>query len=243
MRIWKIETFLPPPLYIYMRADQAFPSEYWGPIYRSIVTTVRFPDICVGCAIPTSAKREMTFRIKLKYVQGAITQTLDLLQPFNIPLCIACDNAKLGRFVSIKSNVLGNIPDPLCVLFKFPNIAFYEPFAEVNNLDPKNWLSYKRLFPKQTSSDITLYEKLKKDWELVQKRFGVHQYLAAKEKLINLNNRFGWLSRRKNRQTIKNELNELLREYEWSIAELKEVQKIMGIRLPIIEMIDEVENE
>jgi len=232
------ETFLKPGLFVTMRADHAFPLSSgsfpspYGVEQARYTSSVHMPAVCAGCVTPTRSFTPKQFVCLFKYLSGASTTSVTIKPQFQIPICDSCAGYGLLDHVRIYTNVVGNIPRTLYVSFAFPNIGFYKHFAEENRLDRESWLSGNTVFPKQTPQNIVLLEKLLKEWQTVE-TFGFHKYLAIKEKLLALNQRYSWFNRRKNRPQIEAELQALMTSHGLSVAELKDLQTFMNRKLRI----------
>lgn len=235
------ESFLKSGLYVYMKADQAFPRSSGAYSFPYVgnralyASNVRFPALCIGCVAPTHSFTSKEFVCLLKYISGTSITSVTLKPVFQIPVCSPCAGYGLLDHAGVYTNVAGNIPRTLLVSFKFPNIGFYKHFAEANRLDPSGWLAGNTIIPKQTPKYVALLDKLLEEWQDVE-AFGFHRCLAVKAKLIVLHEKYSWFNRRKHRAEIEAELRVIMANHGLAAPDLRLVRKFMNQKLHIPEI-------
>jgi hypothetical protein len=237
------EKFLKPKLYAYMTAERAFPRsplDYGQPLGYSgsarYQVAVRIPRFCVGCGAPTPEAGSKKFPIALRYLRGTSRISVTLQPEFAIPVCSACAPYGFFDHVSMSSNVVGNIPRQLFIVFRFPNVAYYRHFREANDLDPGDWITRNPVFPKQKPGDIEAVEQLLDVWTAAE-TFGFHRYLAIKGRLLALEGKYSWFNRKKKRAQIEAELDGVMRDLALSTEDLRKVRGFMNEKVKSLDMV------
>jgi hypothetical protein len=230
-RTWR-DTFLQHNLEVFMHAHHAF---FFWKGDDHVRNKVELPARCLGCLsvgdLSYAQVESSPIRMNVDssdFANLKMTTFISFKASFALPVCSACYELGFHERVSICQE--RELMDNEYVRFRFPNIGFYKPFAELNNRPQDYWISSKRAVPKQTQSDVDLHDKLLAEWEVVARGVGLHRFLELRAQLMTLEKEFwpAWWKRASKQAAIKARVDAILSDHALTLADLKRAVGCMG---------------
>ncbi len=223
---------------------------------------LNYPPVCCGCMESTTYLANQQFTISLESSAGATGHSHKYLE-YTPPLrlCNLCHEYNFTKLIRIRTydeiheHIVDQVAEILGLEFRFPNIAYYPLFLQSN---PSIFFSLKpySMMP-GTGSPLTRKEDYKgtngltslwisefenfsciQDWRLVEKRWGLHQYLRITGDILKLNRKYGWWSRKKKVDEIRESFRTIEQDYNLTADDLFKIRSIMYYRVPIFKVLE-----
>lgn len=233
------EPFLAPRFTVYMRATSVYdnffeimhtPSEdrFGGVKTFRVASKLVFPQLCSGCLEPTDRILDRTFTLSWERSDevGPSTiehRTITIDAAFPLPMCEHCLGYGLDELLQVTARDTDNLfaaftaRDTDELSFRFPNLAFYEPFCEVNGGTEVRPARRYRL-----DRDHVL-----RIWALCSESFGFHRYARLQHELLEIG-----------ADVDRDRLVDLATEASITPDQLLEIEAIAGTNIPALRAID-----
>jgi hypothetical protein len=238
---WKLERptelFLGSKLAVHMLDGEALDMLTYAAAGGSgtIGLRVVFPHVCTGCLEPTTLKQNRSLSLIWETVQDNTRRTTTISSgSWPLPMCVRCTGYGLAQLFEVKTDVSGG----LWISFRFPNLAYYEPFVTANGLTWGERVAPTGAFSgrhEQKARDTKAIDAGIAAWALVRDGLGFHRYVELKTDLLELDDRFGARAVKERPDDVRAALDAFMRQHEVEPEQLREVARIANREFRVLE--------
>jgi hypothetical protein len=243
------ELFLSGTLHVYLHQQEAIRIRYEqyqpGPTTPQpnvsegmvpIEVLVTFPPLCSACLETTSRTHTCPSTIYSSGPTGTdMIRSQTVTTSFEVPICERCASYGLDGLIYISGHT---IPTAIqkkdmgdWVNFRFPNIAYCQPFLDTNGL-PHDRIApgtFEGSRATQRGRDVGKLEQQLDAWREVRDGFGFHTYANLKYELLQLP---------ADAPDLEQRLTTVAAEHSVTVERLRDVERIAGEPIPALRALD-----